>query len=300
MGASVRQRLLNRAREERLEFGFVVRRYLFERFLARLGRSSVNERFVLKGAMLLQSWFDRPFRATMDLDLARRASFDRDAVLEDIAQICVTPFEDGVVFDATRLDAEEIRGVEEYGGLRIFVPAVLDTIRERLQIDVGFGDVIWPEPVEGALDSMIEDFESPRVLTYTPESVVAEKLEAIVTLGIRGSRIKDHFDVDYLASSFEFDGERLAEAIRRTFERRGTGLPESLPIGLTEEYWAAPARHVQLEAFVRRARVEVRDDLIATIRVRLATFLWPLLEALRDRSLFSSTWQPGGPWTKRS
>ncbi len=134
------------------------------------------------------------------------------------------------------------------------------------------------------------------VLAYLPETVIAEKLEAIVVLGDRNSRIKDYFDLRYLAERFEFDGPQLAEAIRRTFARRGTPIPEQVPVGLTPDYWENPLRAPQIRAFARRTGLSVGPEPGTEILHAVRPFLLPILEDLRRGTTQTRTWRPRGPW----
>jgi predicted nucleotidyltransferase component of viral defense system len=299
LAESVRQRLLNLARHKGEDFQVTLNNYFLERFLYRLSHSEANNRFVLKGALLLRLWTEHPYRATLDLDLLRRGGSDREAVASDIRAICATAVEpDGVEFDVRDLTLEPIREDQEYAGLRSGFTAKLGTARMRLQVDIGVGDAVWPDPREQAYPAMLE-FPAPHVLTYSREAVVAEKFEAMVVLGARNSRIKDFFDIHYLATQFSFDGAELAEAIRRTFARRKTPLPEEIPVGLTEEYWKQAGRNAQLRAFVRRARMDAASQSVSGIAPMLRTFLLPPWEALRDSEPFARHWPTGGPWAAR-
>lgn len=296
LAESVRQRLLNHARHKGEDFQVTLNNYFLERFLYRLSRSKVHDRFVLKGALLLRLWADHPYRATLDLDLLRRGRSDQEAVAADIRTICATAVElDGVEFDARDLTLEPIREDQEYAGLRSGFTAKLGNARARLQVDIGVGDAVWPAPQEQTYPAMLE-FPAPHVLTYSREAVVAEKFEAMVVLGARNSRIKDFFDIHYLATHFAFDGAELAEAIRRTFDRRKTPLPEEVPIGLTEEYWKQAGRDAQLRAFIRRARMEAASQKVSGIAPTLRKFLLLPWEALRNKEPFAQRWPQGGPW----
>ena len=176
LAESVRQRLLNLARRKGEDFQVTLNNYFLERFLYRLSRSAVHNRFVLKGALLLRLWAEHPYRATLDLDLLRRGGADRDAVTEDIRAICATTVEpDGVEFDARDLTLEPIREDQEYAGLRSGFTAKLGNARMRLQVDIGVGDAVWPAPREQAYPAMLE-FPAPRVLTYSREAVVAREV----------------------------------------------------------------------------------------------------------------------------
>jgi predicted nucleotidyltransferase component of viral defense system len=293
---SVRARLLNRAREKGEDFQVTLRNYCFERFLYRLSRSSLSQRFVLKGAMLFRLWAEQPYRATMDLDLLSRGGLPPDSVAEDIAAICTTAVDDdGVHFDAASIKTAPIRAEEEYSGIRAVFIATLGTIREPLQIDVGFGDALWPPPEEMHYPVMLE-FPAPVIAAYKPETVIAEKLEAMVTLAIRNSRIKDYFDLYYLAQHDHFDGPILTEAIRRTFDRRRTPIPLETPVGLLDEYWSAPGREAQIQSFARRARLAVKPAAAPAMARQLREFLLPPLQALSRGERFEQQWLPGGPW----
>jgi hypothetical protein len=265
--ASVAARLLNRAKQTGDVYQTLLTSFCFERFLYRLGKSEVRERFVLKGAMLLRLWSDQPYRATRDLDLLRKG--------------------DG--------SFEAIRAEDEYAGTRATLPARCGKARLSLQIDMGLGDSVWPAPRSCAYPALL-DFPPPEVLAYPREAVVAEKLEALVVLGDRNSRIKDFFDLHHLASRFEFDRETLAEAVRRTFARRKTPIPVEPPIGLTPAYWENPSRPAQVRAFARRAGLVVGGDPAPDLARVLGAFLLPLLEDVRRDTRREGTWQPGGPW----
>jgi hypothetical protein len=223
---SVAARLLNRAKQTGDVYQTLLTSFCFERFLYRLGVSDIRERFVLKGAMLLRLWSDQPYRATRDLDLLRKGDGSFDAIRNDVRAICMAEVEpDAVAFDSDSIRIEAIRAEDEYSGTRATLPARCGTARLTLQIDMGLGDSVWPVPRTCVYPALL-DFPPPQVLAYSREAVVAEKLEAMVVLGDRNSRIKDFFDLHYLASHFDFDRVTLAEAIRRTFKRRRTPIPE--------------------------------------------------------------------------
>ncbi|MFA5890439.1 MAG: nucleotidyl transferase AbiEii/AbiGii toxin family protein [Actinomycetota bacterium] len=295
--ASVAARLLNRAKQTGDVYQTLLTSFCFERFLYRLGKSEVRDRFVLKGAMLLRLWSDQPYRATRDLDLLRRGDGAPDAIRNDIQAICAVPVEpDAITFDTGAIRIEAIRAEDEYAGTRVTLPARCGTARLGLQIDIGLGDSVWPAAEPCAYPSIL-DFPAPLVLAYPREAVVAEKLEAMVVLGDRNSRIKDFFDLHHLASRFEFDRATLAESIRRTFERRHTPIPADPPIGLTDDYWENPSRPAQVRAFARRAGLTLTGEPGAEFARTLGIFLLPVLEDLHGATRRDGTWPPGGPWT---
>ena len=287
IGASVRARLLARARAEQTDFQILLTRYALERLLYRLSVSDQRERFVLKGAMLFAIWQDNPFRPTRDLDLLGHADPDPATVAASIRSICsVEVADDGVVFDLAGIEAAQFRAEDEYAGVRVRTSATIAGARLPIQIDVGFGDVITPEAIEIEYPVLL-DAPAPILRAYPPETVVAEKTEAIVSLGIANSRMKDFYDLWTIAQTFPFEGDDLAEAIRRTFERRRTPLPEQVPIGLSDSF--ALERETQWQAFLARDRLEVAPASFAQVINDLRAFLQPVL-ARAD----IASWPPGG------
>jgi Nucleotidyl transferase AbiEii toxin, Type IV TA system len=296
LAASVMARLLNRARDTGDNHETLLTSYCLERFLHRLGVSDLRDRFVLKGAMLLRLWSDRPYRATRDLDLLRRGDGGSEAIREDLRNIAGTPVPpDAVVFDEKRIAIEAIRAQDEYAGTRATMFARVGKARLTLQIDMGLADAVWPDPQLCIFPTLL-DFPAPKLLAYPREAVVAEKTEAMVVLGDRNSRIKDFFDLHHLASCFEFDRATLTEAVRRTFERRGTPVPAEDPIGLTLGYWENPSRPAQVRAFARRAGLEVPEDPADEFTRVLHAFLSPVLTDTRRGVRSEGSWLPGGPW----
>jgi hypothetical protein len=296
LAASVLARLLNRAREAGDDYQNLLTSYCLERFLYRLSMADCRERFVLKGAMLLRLWSDRPYRSTRDLDLLRCGDGAFDAIRDDLRAIVATPVPpDGVTFDVDRTEIEAIRAEDEFAGTRATMPARCGKARVTVQIDMGLGDAVWPAPQACTYPTLL-DSPAPELLAYPREAVVAEKLEAMVVLGDRNSRIKDFFDLDYLASRFEFDRATLSEAVRRTFERRHTPIPAEDPIGLTPPYWENPSRPAQVRAFARRARIEVPEQPGEQFVRLLHAFLSPVLEDVRSGTRLEGTWRAGGSW----
>lgn len=296
LAASVTERLLNRARQTGDDYQTLLTSYCLERFLYRLAVSDRRDRFVLKGAMLLRLWSEQPYRATRDLDLMRRGDSTFDAVREDIRAIVAASVPpDAIDFDVEHVRIEAIRAEDEYAGTRAALPARCGKARLVLQIDMGLADAVWPAAQVCTFPTLL-DFPAPELLAYPREAVVAEKLEAMVVLGDRNSRIKDFFDLHYLATHFEFDRATLAEAARQTFARRRTPIPERQPIALTREYWGNPSRPAQVRAFARRARIVVPEDFADECPRTLDAFLSPVLGDLRSGRVVAGTWPPGGSW----
>lgn len=297
LAASVRARLRNLARERNVEFQLVLSEFAIERFLYRLGRSSHVDRFVLKGAMLFKLWTDDRHRATWDLDLHGRGSNDSQALVDVVRDICSVPIEDGLTFDLPSISVEEIHDADEYTGARLRFQARLAEARIPVQVDVAFGDVISPAPKRVSYPVLL-DHTPPSVLAYPREAVVAEKLEAMVSLGVTNSRMKDFYDIYKLAAAFDFEGRPLVNSVRSTFERRKTPIPEDRPLVLTPEFLAAHERQTQWRAFLRRGRLE--GPLDAGMLVEdLWTFVGPVIVAAAHGDVLAARWVAGGPWRWR-
>ena len=249
IGASVRARLQNLSRETGQSFELVLTRYTLERLLYRISTSAHAERFVLKGAMLLTSWFADPHRATRDLDLLGFGDPNPDALLDVFREIFAVDVADGVEFDSDALRIDKIREELEYGGLRLRTTASISGARIAVIVDVGFGDVLEPGAELIDYPTML-DLPTPRLRAYARETVIAEKFQAMVVLGRANSRMKDFYDIWLLSQSFTFDDNRLARAIAATFARRGTEIPTDLPDALTPDFATEKQKQQQWRAFV--------------------------------------------------
>jgi hypothetical protein len=297
LAASVAARLLNQAKQTGADYQTLLTSYGLERFLYRLSVSGLQDRFVLKGAMLLRLWSDQPYRATRDLDLLRRGEGSFAAIRSDLAAIVGTEVPpDAVVFDIERITVDAIRAEDELAGTRATIPAGIGTAKLMLQIDMGLGDAVWPPPQHCTYPTML-DMPAPQIFAYPREAVVAEKLEAVIVLGDRNSRIKDFFDLHFLAGRFEFDRRTLVEAVRLTFGRRKTPIPAGDPVGLTSAYWDNPTRPAQIRAFTRRSGLAAPPKPAEGFTDLLHAFLAPVLDDLRAETAVEGTWPPGGPWT---
>jgi len=234
--ASVRQRLMNKAREQKEDFNIILTRYGLERFLYRMSKSPHRDQFILKGALLFQLWSGHPHRPTRDLDLLGYGDPAPTRFQEILRDVCEQEVEDdGLDFHADSIQIETMKEDEEYQGLRSKLLATLRAARIPLQIDVGFGDAVTPAPGEITYPTLL-DLPAPMLMAYPRETVVAEKFQAMVMLGIANSRMKDFYDVWTLARQFEFSGPVLCSAIRATFERRKTALPVKPPLALLPEF----------------------------------------------------------------
>ena len=296
--ASVRQRLLNRARERREDFNYLLTRYANERLLFRLAESAHRDQFVLKGATLFELWHDAVHRATRDVDLlgfGEPAVERMQATFRDLCALDVEP--DGLQFLDVSVRAERIRDGQAYGGVRVRLDADLDGAEIAIQVDIGFGDAVTPGVVEADFPTLL-DLPAPRLRTYPRETVVAEKFEAMVRLGIANTRMKDFYDLWAMATTLEFSGEPLAAALAATFQRRGTVLPLEPPVALRPEFSAAPDKQRQWSAFSQRVASSPVVPLEAVIEV-LGRFLLPPAAAADSREPFHQEWPAGGDWAGR-
>lgn len=234
--ASILARLHNRARERGEDYNLTLTRYAVERFLYRLSCSPVRDAFWLKGALLFNLWFDTPQRPTRDADFLNTGPGDAELLESTMREICVISAKDGMVFDPDSVRVEEIREEADYGGLRVRLTGKLGNARCPIQIDVGYGDVVIPGPELTEYPVLLDELPAPELMVYPRSAMVAEKLEAIVNLGMANSRMKDYFDLHVLASQEEWERDRLADAIAATFARRKTPLPEGVPLGLSDEF----------------------------------------------------------------
>lgn len=296
---SVHQRLKNLAREQGAELNRLLERYAVERFLYRLGISSVVDRFTLKGGALFLVWVGEPLRATRDVDLLGTGDDDHTAIQGAMADVCGVPCpEDGLAFDPGSIRVQAIRDDQEYGGVRVRLRANLGPAVLPLQVDIGFGDVITPGREEAAYPTLL-DQPVPRVWTYPRETFVAEKFEAMVRLGPTNTRMKDFWDVAALAARFDFDGETLRGALDETFRRRGTPHAEELPEALRPAFYQDARRAEYWQGFLRKAGAAVTPADFTAVGERVRAFLGPVRESLVHGGPFTQTWRAGGPWVAR-
>jgi predicted nucleotidyltransferase component of viral defense system len=279
VGASVRARLLDLARERGQVFDLLLTRYALERLLYRLSISRHRSRFVLKGAMLVTTWFDDPHRPTRDLDLLGYGDSSPETMLMIFKEICQTTADDGIHFNSDALHIDLIREELEYGGIRLRTTGTLAGARIAIIVDVGFGDTVEPGADEIDLPVLL-NLPAPRLRAYTRETVIAEKFQAMVALGRANSRMKDFYDVWVLSKTYDFAAERLAKAIAATFERRKTPIPETLAAAITPEFSRDENKQRQWSAFARDLSRQAPS--LETVISELATFIDPFAARARD------------------
>lgn len=294
-GASVQAKLRNVAKERGDDVQLVLTQFAIERLLYRLCASPHRDQFVLKGALLFTVWTGVPHRATRDLDLLGHGPADAERLLAIFRDVCTQDVEaDGAAFDPESTAIGRIREDQAYEGWRVTLRATLGTARVDLQIDIGFGDAVHP-PAEFAPLPTLLDMPAPVIRAYPRETVIAEKFEAMVSLGLLNSRMKDFFDIHHLATMFAFAAEPLSRAVRGTFERRRTTLPTEPPVAIRDEFAGDDTKLVQWRAFLRRTGLGNGLELAGVVR-RLREFLWPVVAAISDGDAFAKRWPPGGPW----
>lgn len=295
VAVSVRARLTERARARRENAQLLMTRYVIERLLYRLSLSPHRDRFVLKGAMLFSLWAEAPYRATGDLDLlglGENAPERLAAVFEEILAVRVEA-DDGVVFRPETLRAAAARAEDEYAGVRIAFIAELAGARLPMHVDIGYGDAITPDALEIDYPSML-DQPAAHLRAYPPETVVAEKFQAMIEFDMLNSRLKDFYDLWAIAGTFDFDGATLARAIERTFARRQTPLPRATPVALTPVF--TDEKQGQWAAFLRRTEIALAPGPFAAIQARIADLVMPPALALGRGEPFAACWRAGGPW----
>lgn len=216
IAASIRQRLLNRAKADNRPFNELLQYYAMERFLYRLSLSPYAKQFILKGALMLRIWDAPASRPTMDIDMLGKTSNEEKNIIDQINMVSVDVVDDGLIFDPSTVKAERITEDADYQGVRVRFTGNLETAKIHMQIDIGFGDIVYLHPKEAILPTLL-DLPPPKLLSYTQESAIAEKFEAMVKLGVINSRMKDFYDIWMLSRQFNFNGAQLAEAINLTF-----------------------------------------------------------------------------------
>ncbi|MBP7906253.1 MAG: nucleotidyl transferase AbiEii/AbiGii toxin family protein [Alphaproteobacteria bacterium] len=291
--ASVRHRLLNRAKNDRRPFNELLQYYAMERFLYRLSQSVHADRFILKGALMLRVWRSPELRPTMDIDMLGITSNQEADIVVKVQDILTVDVEaDGLTFDPASIQAERITEDAGYEGIRIRFLGALGSARINMQIDIGFGDIVYPEPEESDLPTMLNS-PAPRLLCYSRESSIAEKFEAMVKLGMLNSRMKDFYDIWLLSRQFDFDGPQLTEAIRLTFERRATELPAEID-AFTESF--IEAKQIQWAAFRKRIGQDRVPVSFREIAASVASFLSPIVAVFYSGKQSPTNWTAPGPW----
>ena len=277
--ASIHQRLLNLARDQNRPLNELLQYFTIERFLFRLSRTDHRNKFILKGAQMLRVWNAPAVRPTMDIDLLGKVENDIEILKNIIRDCCSIDADDGVIFDTASVSAAPIRLHAEYEGIRITATGHLGNIKLSLQIDIGFGDIIIPAPIEIRFPGLL-DLETPVLLGYTPESTIAEKFQAIVALDMVNTRMKDFYDIWLLLTTLDLDKTNLRNAVLSTFDRRHTKLPRQIPVGLSPAFTENETKKKQWQAFLRKNRLD-SDLSLREAAEQIQSSLLPLITEVK-------------------
>jgi len=272
IGASVRARINNKAKADNVNTQFLLTRYALERMLYRLAVSEHRDSFLLKGALLFDLWYDVPLRPTRDIDLLGFGMAEIPHLINVFEDLCAIEVEDGINFDAASINAEEIRKDANYSGTRLTVLGIIDGAKCTVQVDVGYGDAVTPAPEMATYPVMLEDMPAPELRVYPQYTVIAEKFEAIVSLGMANSRMKDYFDLWVLLRNADLKPRVLEQAVQATLARRGTVMPTGIPVGLSDQFASDKSRVALWDAFVGRNKLNAESlaDTVIYLRERFA------------------------------
>lgn len=296
---SVHRRLLNEARAQGTDFNRLLIRYANERLLYRLQHTPEADQFVLKGAMVFSLWAQVPHRSTADMDLLGYGSAAQERIADVFRDVCEVRLsaDDGLIFDPSSVRTEEIRKSSSYGGVRVHVIARLGPAKILVKVDIGFGEATVPAPEHETVPTIL-DHPAPRLRAYKRETVIAEKFHAIVDLGERNNRLKDYFDLWFLAAHFEFDGDILGRALQATFKRRGKALPVVVPPGLSGRF--ATKNEAQWKTFIQKATPTAAPKHMKEASALVRRLLLPVVEHLHEGKLMNSTWKRKSGWQQNS
>jgi len=236
LSISILSHLRTRMRSTGEDFQYILARYVLERLMVRISLSAYSNRFIVKGAMLFLLWDQIPFRSTLDLDLTLDSMTSQSELIRIFTEMMIISIkEDAVIFLPSSLSIEPIREQEAYSGFRLHLRAQLGKTVTPVHIDIGFAEAITPNPKMEYFPTLLP-MPSPHLLCYPRETIVAEKLDAILNYGLDNGRMKDYFDLWILSSQFDFDGVLLSSALRNTFLRRKRDYHPGLPEGLSDEF----------------------------------------------------------------
>ena len=298
VSASVKNRILSMARQSRKPFQSLLKHYGLERFLFRMSRSPLKEKFVLKGGLLLMGMGLPMARTTRDIDFLGLGSKDMEAVGASIREIGRMTFADGLIYEFDRMSIEALAEDTEYPGIRLKFDAWLGKARIPMQIDVGFGDIVIPEAREMTFPTLL-DMEPPVVKAYGIETVIAEKFEASLNLVELNSRMKDFYDIWMLSRTYPLQGLTLQEAIIGTCRRRSTPLNSREPV-FSGEFAERTDKRAQWKTFLKKSQLPDIPEDFSKIMKDFGEFLRPVIEASENQRRFEVNWLPGGPWQPAS
>ena len=298
LSASVRQKLLNQAKQKGILFDDMLRLYAAERFLYRIADSDYRGLFILKGALMFRIWSGDDSRTTKDIDLLARTSNDPKHIESFLRACCEKDSShlDGIRYDTESLQTKPLNNPRGIKGVRAGFTAYLGTARARVQIDFGFNDHVCPHPVEITFPSLL-DYPEFRMLGYTAETSIAEKTHAMVVLAEFNSRMKDFHDLYWFQQHQNFELSILVDAIYQTFRQRETPIPEKLPDILSLPLHSEATQQIQWNAYMREKRLTDIPKSFQKICDKIASFLEIPLRCAADRTLLEKRqWTPTKGW----
>lgn len=296
ISASVRQRLFNLAQTSTRPFQEILQYYMMERFIDRFSRSSYKNKFILKGGLMFSIWNLSASRPTRDIDFSGITSNNPKNIHKIITNICQINSNDGVAFLDKTIECEPIQEQNEYTGIRSTFLAELDKSKIKMQIDIGFGDIIYPDPIAFEYPTLL-DMPSPRVKGYTPETLISENLHTMFRHGIANSRMKDIYDIWLLSRQFTFSGDRLSEAIEKTFHNRGMEIKEQEPLIFSNTFKNDQTKNQQWNAFINKNTLSTLPNDFIEAMDQIEPFIAPILYSYKSDKNFDLVWHPPGPWT---
>ncbi|MBD2692570.1 nucleotidyl transferase AbiEii/AbiGii toxin family protein [Anabaena catenula] len=296
IAASIQAKLLTLAKKRGEDYNYLLTRYFGERLLYRLSQSPYQKQYILKGATLFKVWNGEPHRATKDLDLLCFGNNEIEYLVNVYQEVCAIHCEeDGIIFLPESVKGELIKEDQEYEGVRIKLKGQLVKIEISIQVDIGFGDAVTPDAEEVEIEPILNT-PKPRLRIYPRETVVAEKFQAMVSLGIRNSRIKDFYDIWFLCQNFEFQGDLLSQAFINTFQRRKTEIPVKEPLALTEEFANDSDKQKQWQAFKNKLKIVDTPNSFGELINEIKDFIMPPCLAAAENETFDKLWNTSGKW----
>jgi predicted nucleotidyltransferase component of viral defense system len=272
---SIRARLLNLAKKEGIDFQLIIIRFLHERLLYRLSVSDYSQQLILKGGAFIYAMQGLKSRPTIDVDLlGTQISNDIEVLCDVFRQICAIESEDEVTFNPGSIVGELITQQDKYNGVRLYIDATFHTVRQRIQIDVGFGDIVIPVVQELEYPILLDEMQVPIIQAYSKETVIAEKFQAMIELSVANSRMKDFYDVYKLLVDNEFDNNTLEEAIKATFANRETSYAENHAL-FSVDFATNPQRKRSWTAFLNKINRDKElefEDVMRQINEKLLPF----------------------------
>lgn len=294
IAVSTRQKLLNKARKDQRPFAELLQYFAMERFLYRLSQSKYKDKFILKGALALLAWNAPTVRPTKDIDLLGEFDNNVEVIIQVISEICKQNVEpdDGLNFDIKTITGIKIKEGADYQGVRVRFLSYLDTAKVTMQIDIGFGDSVYPKPEINSYPTLL-DLPPPKPLSYSKETTIAEKLEAMVKLGKLNIRMKDFYDIWLLSRQFQFNGLDLQKSIIGTFSQRGTELSPEIE-AFSESF--IKAKDVQWKAFGKNINSETIPVNFKVVAAQIKNFIQPIIEATLNKDEYNKSWLPESGW----